>query len=158
MRTPILCPRFGDGKSVVAHGRQGSRRRGGSGVCRSENAKGSSGARCRGCDALVTAPGQADGRRSPREAVCFIRKLLPQDLQIEIEQLTVPDAMKAIGALPLYAFSRMWRKCGIKLWQWNNFSLRLLDLVYLATVTGASLGYHLADSNVGSFVLRTLAR
>jgi uncharacterized protein (DUF2252 family) len=29
----------------------------------------------------------------------FIRELLPQDLKVEIEQLTVPDAMKAAGFL-----------------------------------------------------------
>ena len=57
---------IGDRKKAQsgAHGRQGSSFRGGSPVRQPEDAKGSGRARCRGCDASVAAPGQADGRRA----------------------------------------------------------------------------------------------
>jgi uncharacterized protein (DUF2252 family) len=49
--------------------------------------------------AMRLSPRQTNGCRQDRWQSVFIRELLPQDLTIELERLTVPDAMKAASFL-----------------------------------------------------------
>ena len=89
----------GKKRDLALMGRQRSRYRRGTALCRPEDAEGSSRTRRCRSNAPVAASRQADGIRSYRGAFRFIRELLPQDLKIEIEKLTIDDAMKAASFL-----------------------------------------------------------